>query len=61
MQNDDLVEVVDELNIIVKMQSDVISELFRLLSQHITTEELDNLTVVDKINDIVSMDNYPRY
>ena len=51
MRND-AVELVDGLNHIIKKQSDVISELFRLLSQHISAEELDNLKVIDDINEI---------
>lgn len=45
-----LSEVVDRQNEIIKIQSDVIDELFMLLSQHITAEELDGLAVVGQIN-----------
>lgn len=48
----DAVELVDNLNLIIKRQSDVISELFKLLSQHISAKELDDLKVIDDINEI---------
>lgn len=50
MQSADLVEVVDKQNEIIRIQSGVIDELFRLLSQHISAEELDSLTVIAQIN-----------
>jgi flagellar biosynthesis/type III secretory pathway chaperone len=53
----DTAELVDNLNQIIKEQSDIISELFRLLSQHISVEELDNLKVVEDINEIARRKN----
>lgn len=47
---EDLVEVVDRQNEIIQIQSGVIDELFRLLSQHLTAEELDALPVIAEIN-----------
>ena len=47
----DLTEIVETLVVIIKIQSKVIDELFRLLSQHITVEELDNLPVISSINE----------
>lgn len=44
------VEIVETLTTIISMQSGVINELFMLLSQHISAEELDELEVVKKIN-----------
>lgn len=44
------IEIVDRQTAIVKLQADIINELFRLLSQHISAEELDALPVIDKIN-----------
>jgi hypothetical protein len=41
---------VDLQNEIIRIQSNVIDELFRLLSQHIAAEELDNLPVIAEIN-----------
>lgn len=45
-----LTEVVDTQNVIIKLQSGVIDDLFGLLSQHLTAEELDSLPVLSKIN-----------
>ncbi len=53
----DTAELVDNLNQIIKEQSDIISELFRLLSQHISVEELDNLKVVEDINEVARRKN----
>lgn len=38
-----LVEIVDRQNSIIQLQSETINELFQLLAQHITVEELDTL------------------
>lgn len=43
-------DVVGIQNGIIKLQADVINELFLLLGQHVAAEELDGLPVVDKIN-----------
>lgn len=45
-----LAEAVECLNEITKLQSDVINELFLLLMQHLSAEEVDRLPVLDKIN-----------
>lgn len=50
MQRNDLVEIVDLQNEIIQIQSGVIDELFRLLSQHISAAELDTLPVIAEIN-----------
>jgi hypothetical protein len=50
MRNDDLVRIVDQQNKIIRIQSGAIDKLFRLLSQHIAAEELDNLPVIADIN-----------
>lgn len=47
---ENLVEVVERQNEIITIQSGVIDELFRLLSQHITAAELDALPVIAEIN-----------
>lgn len=38
-----LVEIVDRQNSIIQLQSETINELFQLLAQHITVEELEGL------------------
>lgn len=45
------VEVVDLQNAIIKIQSGIIDDLFRLLMQHISAEEADALPVIDRINE----------
>ncbi len=45
-----LTEAVTKQGEIIRIQSEVIDELFLLLLQHITVEEADGLGVVDKIN-----------
>ena len=50
MRKDDLVGIVDLQNEIIRIQSGAIDKLFRLLSQHIAAEELDNLPVIADIN-----------
>lgn len=50
MKRTDLVEIVDRQNDIIRIQSGVIYELFRLLSQHISAAELDALPVIAQIN-----------
>lgn len=42
-------QVVEIQNRIIRLQSEVIDELFILLMQHISTEEADSLPVLDKI------------
>lgn len=54
-QKSDLVEKVETLTTITHIQADIINELFMLLSQHISAEELDNLPVVGKINEIAKL------
>lgn len=44
------VEVVETLNTIIRIQSDVIDELFRLLMQHISIEEAGMFPVLSKID-----------
>lgn len=44
------IEIIDTQNTIIKMQSETIYDLFGLLKQYLSAEELDNLTVVTKIN-----------
>ena len=51
----DLVETVDTQNLIIRMQSSIIDELFRNLSQLITAEELDRMAVIDTINEAAKL------
>lgn len=51
----DPVQIVEVLNRIIKLQSDVINDLFLLLLQHITAEEADRLPVVKKINEAAEL------
>lgn len=45
------VEVVETLNTIIRLQSTVINDLFLVLAQHITAEEMEHIPVVDRINE----------
>lgn len=51
----DLVETVEKQNIIIRMQSGIINELFQLLMQHISADEADALPVVQRINDAADL------
>ncbi|MCM1412566.1 MAG: hypothetical protein NC305_18785 [Lachnospiraceae bacterium] len=46
----DLLEIVDQQNAIIRIQSGVIDELFRLLMQHISVEEVESLPCIGRIN-----------
>jgi hypothetical protein len=48
-------EIVDTQNTIISMQAHVINELFRLLGQYITAEELDSLPVAQTVNDAAKL------
>lgn len=43
-------EVVEQQNAVIRIQSGIIDELFILLMQHISTEEAGNLPCVARIN-----------
>lgn len=43
-------ETVEQQNAVIRIQSEVIDELFILLLQHITAEEADRLPAIEKIN-----------
>lgn len=43
-------EVLEKQNDIIRIQSEIIDELFLDLMQYITAEEADRLPVVDRIN-----------
>lgn len=44
------VEIIERQNEIIRIQSDSVNELFRLLMEHITVEEADRLPVLKKLN-----------
>ena len=48
--NSNLVEVVEKQSSVISIQAGVIRDLFNLLSQYMSAEELDALTEVDRIN-----------
>lgn len=43
-------EIVEQQNAIIRIQSGVIDELFLLLMQHISAEEADSLPCIARIN-----------
>lgn len=45
-----LMEVMGRYGEIIDLQKQVIDELFSLLCQHLTVQEMDNLPCVEKIN-----------
>jgi hypothetical protein len=47
-----MIDIIDTQNTIIKMQSDIIDELFLLPMQYITVEEVDGLDIVKKINEV---------
>ncbi len=49
------IETIDRKKTIIKMQSEIIDDLFAELSQHITADELDNLPCIEKINDVAKL------
>jgi len=51
----DILKTVETQNSIIRIQSEVIDELFRLLLQHISAEEADSLPVLQKINTAASL------
>ena len=51
----DILKTVETQNSIIRIQSEVIDELFRLLLQHISAEEADSLPVLKKINTAASL------
>lgn len=51
----DTLEIIDTQNHIIKCQSDVINDLFKLLANYMTLEEMDKLPEVSKINHIAAL------
>lgn len=48
-------ELFESQSEIIRIQSEVIDDLFRLLSLHMEAEELDSLPVIEKINRAASL------
>lgn len=53
--NDGLYMVVEKQNEIIRMQSEVINNLFRVVMQHIGAEEADRLPCVRTINEAAKL------
>lgn len=51
------VEIIETQNAIIKMQSQVIDDLFIQLAQHVTTEEIENMECIRKINKAAELRN----
>lgn len=49
MMEDKLIEVAEKQSMIISAQSSIINELFQLLCQHMTVEELENVPAVRRI------------
>lgn len=50
-----LVQIVEAQDQIIRIQSEAITELFRLLAQHISAEEMDSLPCVERINSAAAL------
>ena len=50
-----LIDTIDRQEKIIDLQKDVINDLFRLLSMHISADELDSLDAVKKINFVAQL------
>ena len=48
-------ELFESQSEIIRIQSEVIDDLFRFLGQHLEADELDSLTVIEKINRAASL------
>lgn len=49
------IDIIDTQNTIIRLQADVIDELFILLMQHITVSEANNLPVIKRINEAAAL------
>lgn len=47
-----MTEIIEKQSDIIKAQDDAIKDLFRLLEQYVTAEELDNIPSVQKAKEI---------
>lgn len=50
-----LVQIVEAQDQIIRIQSETITELFRLLAQHISADELDSLPCAGRINEAAAL------
>lgn len=50
-----LAELIEKQNMIIKEQADIIDDLFLLLLQHISAEELDGTKETEKINHVAAL------
>lgn len=48
-------ELFENQSEIIRLQSEVIDELYRLLAQHMEADELDRIPAVDKINQAAAL------
>ena len=48
-------EIFESQSEIIRLQSEVIDELFRLLALHLEAEELDSLPVLEKMNEAATI------
>ena len=52
---DNILELIDRQNVIIKGQSEIINSLLLLLMNYMTVEEVDNLDEVKKINELARL------
>lgn len=57
MVNENIEKVVQKQSAIIRMQSNVIDELFLLLMQHISVDEAENLKCIETINEAAKLKN----
>ena len=50
-----LTEIVIKQSEIIRIQSEIIDDLFQIVSQHLSAEELESLASVDKIGDVANL------
>lgn len=52
---DNILELIDRQNVIIKGQSEIINSLLLLLMNYMTVEEVDNLEEIKKINELAKL------
>ena len=52
---DNILELIDRQNVIIKGQSEIINSLLLLLMNYMTVEEVDNLDEIKKINELARL------
>lgn len=50
-----LTEIVIKQSEIIRIQSEIIDDLFQIVSQHLSAEELESLASVDKIGNVANL------